>query len=106
MRQKFARSCWSDIVTGTSLRKTGTERETREVAQGSLLLASPQQGVSPSRSIQQGARGSRSHLRETPAGLVLSRTDLGPGEVSHLAHQKYCRPVLRVLAFMGQRIGS
>jgi hypothetical protein len=41
------------------------------VAQGSLLLASPQQGVSPSRSIQQGTGGSWLHFRQTPAGLVL-----------------------------------
>jgi hypothetical protein len=31
---------------GYSLRKTGTERVTGRVAQGSLLLVSPQQGVS------------------------------------------------------------
>jgi hypothetical protein len=55
-------------------------------------------------SIQQGARGSRSHLRQTPAGLVLSHTDLGPEEVSLHGHQKCCRPVLRILAFTGQRI--
>jgi hypothetical protein len=58
------------------------QRESGGATQGRLLLASPQHGVSPSRSIQQGARGSRVHLRQTSAGLALSRTDLGPGEVS------------------------
>jgi hypothetical protein len=54
MRPKLARSCWFDTMMGKSLRKTGTGRETEQAAQGSLLLASSQQGVSPSRSIQQG----------------------------------------------------
>jgi hypothetical protein len=67
---------------GKSLKKTETERETGEVAQEHLLLSSPWQGLSPSRNIQQGARGSWPHLRETLAGLALSHTDLGPGEVS------------------------
>jgi hypothetical protein len=88
MKPKLARSYWFDTVMGKSPRKTGTEKEARGVAQGHLLLAGPQQGVFPSRSIQQGARGSQSHLRQTPAGLVLSHTDLGPGEVSLHGHQK------------------
>jgi hypothetical protein len=71
MRPKLARSCWSDTMMGNSLRKTGTERETGQAAQGNMFLASPQQGVSPSRSIQQSARHSWPHLRHAPVGLVL-----------------------------------
>jgi hypothetical protein len=70
---------------GKSLRKTKTETDRQTdggAAQGSLLLASPQQGVSPSRSIQQGAGDSRLHLRQPPDGLVLNCTDHGPGETS------------------------
>jgi hypothetical protein len=52
------------------------------VTQGSLLLASPQQGVPPNRSIQQGTRDSQLHLRQTLAALALSRTYLGPREWS------------------------
>jgi hypothetical protein len=55
VRPKLVRSCWSVTVTGKSLRMTETEREAWGVAQGSLLLVSPQQEISPSRSIQQGA---------------------------------------------------
>jgi hypothetical protein len=106
MRSKLARSCWSDTMTGKSLRKTGTEREEGGVAQESLLLASPQQGVSPSRSIQQGAGGSWSQLRQASAGLALSCTDLGSGEVSLHGCQKCCSPVSRVLDSTSQRIGS
>jgi hypothetical protein len=60
-------------MTGKSFRTTETEKErererqrqtqTGGAAQGSLLSASPQQGFSHSRSIQQGAGGSQSHLR-------------------------------------------
>jgi hypothetical protein len=43
VRPKLARSCWFDTTIGKSLRKIGTE--TGWAAQGSLLLAIPQQGV-------------------------------------------------------------
>jgi hypothetical protein len=58
-------------MTGKSLRKTETERETGGAAQESLLLVIPQQGVSPSRSIQQGIRGLWPHFRQALADLVL-----------------------------------
>jgi hypothetical protein len=50
---------------------TSSCRTGEGAAQGSLLLASPQKGVSPSRSIQQGASGSWPHLKQSLAGLVL-----------------------------------
>jgi hypothetical protein len=72
-------------MAGKSLRKTETERErereTGGVAKGSPIWASPQQGVTPSRSIQQGVGDSWLHLRQTPAALALNCTDLVPGEV-------------------------
>jgi hypothetical protein len=71
MRPKLARSFWFDTMMGTSLRETGTQRETGWAVQGSLLLASPQQGVSPNRSIQQGTGNSWLHLRHAPVGLAL-----------------------------------
>jgi hypothetical protein len=71
-------------MTGKSLKKTGTETKTGGAAQGSLLFASPQQGVYPRRTIQQGARSLWLHLRQTPASLALSHTNLGPGNESFL----------------------
>jgi hypothetical protein len=71
MRPKLARSCCFDTIIGKSCRKTGTGRETGKAAQGSLLLASSQQGVSPSRSIQQGSGPSSLHLRHATVGLAL-----------------------------------
>jgi hypothetical protein len=69
-------------------RERQTDRQIWGAAQGNLFLTSPQQGVSPSRSIQQGAGGSRSHLRQNLAGFVLSYTNIGPGEVSLCGCQK------------------
>jgi hypothetical protein len=69
VRPKLARRCWSDTMTGKSLRKI----EQRQVgaAQGSLLLASPLQGLFPFRSIHQGTGDSWLHLRHAPVSLVL-----------------------------------
>jgi hypothetical protein len=67
---KLPRSCWS--TPGWKVPQEDREREAGGAAQGSLLLASPQQGVSSSRSWK------------PPAGLALSQTDLGSGERSHL----------------------
>jgi hypothetical protein len=70
LRLKLVRSCSFDTMMGKFIRKTGTERD-GGAAQGSLLLASPQQGVLPSRNIQQGTGVSQPHFRQPLAGLVL-----------------------------------
>jgi hypothetical protein len=67
MKPKLARSCWFNTKVPLEDRK----RQTGWAAQGSLILVSPQQGVLPRRSIQQGARHSWLHLRLALAGLVL-----------------------------------
>jgi hypothetical protein len=54
LRPELARSSWLDAMNGKSLRKIGRDRQGEK--RRSLLLASPQQGVSPRGSIKQGAR--------------------------------------------------
>jgi hypothetical protein len=96
MKPKLARSCWFDTMTGKSLRKTGTERERERqggAAQGSLLLASAQQEVSPSRSISRAPEAHGCTLGKLLLVWCSSHTDLGPREMSLHGHQKCHVPV-------------
>jgi hypothetical protein len=52
VRPKLARSCLVQYCDGKGLKQSETERERERGKERDLLLASLQQGVSPSRSIQ------------------------------------------------------
>jgi hypothetical protein len=56
MRPKLARSCWSNTMTGKSLRKTGTEGERQRSGIGKSAFGLSSAGAYPSRSVGKAPR--------------------------------------------------
>jgi hypothetical protein len=99
---------WPESPLGRQEQKERQGQQCKEV-----FLASPQQGVSSSRSILQGTRYSQSHLRHAPVGLALKSYQPWSGRkvcscvAKMLCASLKCRGLVSmVLAFTGQGIDS